>query len=157
MAVMKTGLWGHSLPSLRFLVTISRTRAGRHVGEASGEGPLTVSLFSSDNTLSSSVCVRNTRTFSLWLFRRYHRRQDSKIDGTGNATVFNATTWILLCIMKSVIVIFYCGDLKNTHYHSYRAGMSMETPHGFFCAKDFSHLANFTCSKKKHVCPTLHT
>lgn len=40
--------------SLRFLVTISRTRAGRHVGGASGEGPRTVSFFSSDNTLSSS-------------------------------------------------------------------------------------------------------
>lgn len=46
---------GHSQVSLRFFVTISRTRAGRHVGGASGEAPRTVSLFSSDKTLSSSL------------------------------------------------------------------------------------------------------
>lgn len=42
--------------SLRFLVTISRTRAGKHLGGASSEVPsCTVSFFSSDNTLSSSL------------------------------------------------------------------------------------------------------
>lgn len=52
--------------SLRFLVTISRTRAGRHVGGASGEGPRTVSFFSSDNTLSSSFWWTKRRAF--WFY-----------------------------------------------------------------------------------------
>lgn len=47
--------------SFRFFVTISRTRAGRHVGGASGDGPWTVNLFSSDKTLSSNLwCTKHT-------------------------------------------------------------------------------------------------
>lgn len=55
--------------SLRFLVTISRTRAGRHVGGASGEGPRTVSFFSSDNTLSSSFWWMKQRAFWFYWFK----------------------------------------------------------------------------------------
>lgn len=63
---------GHLRLSLRFFVTISRTRAGRHVGGASGEGPRTVSLFSSDKTLSSNLwCAKHKYVdLVLWQLER---------------------------------------------------------------------------------------
>lgn len=67
--------WGHSQLSLRFFVTISLTRAGRHVGGASGEGPRTVNLFSSDKTLSSSLwCTKHTH---LMLYSETFREEMS--------------------------------------------------------------------------------
>lgn len=73
---------GNSQLSVRFFVTISRTRAGRHVGGASGEGPRTVSLFSSsDKTLSSNLWCAKTQTFGALTLRRLKKENAKQKKG----------------------------------------------------------------------------